>query len=397
MYWNAKLLLPMAAAMGCVMGTGGALAQSASDFRLQPGTAAPRAQGPVDPENPAAPPPTAAAPAPVVAPVVATPAPAVTPQPGPLATITPAPVSPAGPRAAASAAPAPVAGAPAAPAQRAPAAGVPGPAATTAAAVPDAAPVAPLPAATAQASAETGPAPQGGSIAWWWLIPAALIGAGGAFALLWRRRGVAVPVIEPLRPVSETDAADADGGAAAQDEVAAPVVAPAPASAPAYALPDFPVSLVLEAERLSVSLVNATLQYRLSLTNRSAEPLGPIAIAADMIAAHASRSSESQLGTDGTGLELRHELGGLEPGASAELKGELRLPLAEVTPIRAGAATLLVPLVRLRTEAAGMVLTQAVVVGETPLVPGRPLRPFRLDTGPRIFGAVSQREIGAAA
>lgn len=158
-----------------------------------------------------------------------------------------------------------------------------------------------------------------------------------------------------------------------------------------------PLTLRLEPLRLSVSLVNATLQYRLILTNRTPDAFGPIAIAADMIGAHASLSPERQLAQDGADFPLRHEISALAAGASAEVKGELRLPLAEITPIRAGSAALLVPLVRLRVQTGGHALTIAIVVGETPAAPGAPLRPFRLDTGPRIFGSVSQREISAAA
>lgn len=157
-----------------------------------------------------------------------------------------------------------------------------------------------------------------------------------------------------------------------------------------------PLELTLEPVRMSVSLVNATLHYRVQLTNKSGAPLGPIALAVDMIAAHASRSDASLLALDGTGLELRHEVPTLAPGEITEVSGQLRLPLAEVTPIRSGTATLFVPLVRLRVEAAELVLTRALVIGETPTAPGGLLRPFRLDQGPRIFGAVSQRELAAA-
>ena len=168
-----------------------------------------------------------------------------------------------------------------------------------------------------------------------------------------------------------------------------PIPAPAPATDPFL--------IALEPVRLSVSLVNATLHYELSVTNRSAEPLPPVALAADMIGAHASLSDDNQLARDGTGLELRHELPALGPGETARAKGELRLPLASVTPIRNGEATLLVPLVRLRAESGPWSARRAMVVGESPRAPGGRLRPFRLDTGPRIFGEVSQREIADAA
>jgi len=234
-------------------------------------------------------------------------------------------------------------------------------------------------------------------IAWWWLIPSALLGAAAAWLLLKRRRPAAT---EWEEPPAESPAADEPAltSPSLPQALAAPEPTPPPApqpvSAPAAALP-FELSLV--PERLSVSLVNATLNYRIIVTNRSAAPLGPMAVAADMIGAHASLPEEMQLAQDGRGLELRHEVPPLGPGETAELRGDLRLPLAEVTPIRSGNATLLVPLVRLRAEAGALSLLRTIVVGETPQTEGAPLRPFRLDTGPRIFGAVSQREVAAAA
>lgn len=224
---------------------------------------------------------------------------------------------------------------------------------------------------------------------WWWLILALVAAAAGAWLVL-RTRAAA----------QRADAEDAEDEAGEIAETAASVrEVPPPASVPPIAplAPSQPLALQLHPERLSVSLVNATLHYRLAVTNLSGAPLGPIAIAADMIGAHASIPAETQLGQDGGGLELRHELAALGAGETAEMRGELRLPLAQVTPIRSGAATLLVPLVRLRVEAGRASFTSAVVVGETPPVDGAPLRPFRLDTGPRIFGSVSQREVAVAA
>lgn len=223
-------------------------------------------------------------------------------------------------------------------------------------------------------------------MAWWWLLPAALLGGLVVWFVLARRRGAVGAEPEFIRP--------SPAGEALRDE---PPVAPAIAAIPPTPTDADPLDLIFEPLRFSVTLVNATLQYGLTLTNRSAMPLAPIHVAADMIAAHASLPEEAQLGLDGSGLELRHELASLAPGESAQVRGELRLPLAAVTPIRAGSAALLVPLVRLRVEGAGSTRTTALVVGEPGASPGGPLRPFRLDQGPRIFGAVSQRALATAA
>lgn len=378
-------------------------AQSASDFRLQPG-AQPRAPGPVDADNPAAPAPirtapAAAAPAPSPTPTLVIPPPTTAaPVPAPSTARPASPPAAAGNQGAPASPPAVRAGpslpTPAASAEPslAPPGGLPtGLPGAVAPVAPSAAPSTPALAPVAAADA-----PSGGLVAWWWLVPAALLGVLGAWVALGRRKVPESPdFVRPQARVAESPEP--------QPVTPAPVHAAAPAAAPSVAPPALaaarvdPLELTLEPVRFSVSLVNATLNYRLVLANRSGAALGPVHVAADMIAAHASLSEEAQLGLDGAGLELRHEVASLAAGETVALTGDLRLPLAAITPIVAGGAALLVPLVRLRVEGAGPTRTTALVVGEPPVNPGGPLRPFRLDQGPRIIGAVSQRPLATAA
>ena len=162
------------------------------------------------------------------------------------------------------------------------------------------------------------------------------------------------------------------------------------------------VELVLEAQRLTTGLVNATLAYRISLVNRGREAIGPVSIASDIIAAHASRSAGEQLALDPQTVEPRHQFLSLFPGESITLTGEVRLPLAEIRPIRKGNAALFVPLARFRIVAAEKdkpprVSTRIFVIGESPEQPGGRLRPFRLDQGPRTFSRIGQRDVTVAA
>ena len=369
-----------------------ARAQSVSDFRLPPGTgpATPRPQGPVDPERPPPPPvastqsPSPVQPAPVAIPTAA---PARVVVPPPPAVRPPVPIT--APRPATSAAPP---SAPPAPAATLPAASVP----EAAPAVPSAAPAAVIATAAPAVAATDGPpantSDKGERLPWLWLVGAALVLGGIGAALLWRRRTQAATAGVPQQ--GQSDSAQMPPLLLDEPASAGPVTVMSTESAPTE--PE-QISVALEPLRFSVSLVNATLLYRLRLTNLGAHAIGPVAIAADMIGAHASLSDDSQLGRDGSGFELRHELAALGPGESAELQGELRLPLADVTPIRNGIATLIVPLVRMRVEGPGIMVTRAVVVGESPVEAGGLLRPFRLDTGPKIFPAVSQRDIPEAA
>ncbi len=369
---RATIRLCLAAAPLALLCAGApALAQSASDFRLEPAptTPAPRTQGPVDPDapviRPSAAPPPAETPAPAPAPSVAAPAPSAAP-------VARAPGVPPGPRANAPAAPV-VAGTPApaaqgpAPVESAPALPTP-----TLPGLPTAAP-----ASAPVTSPAASPAP------WPWLaigggLLVVLAGIGGA--LFMRRRRFEAELAEPdfERPRAVVDAPQPGPEA----------TLPAPSTAP--------LALSLEATRMSATLMNVTLAYRLVVSNGSDSAIGPIYIAADMIAAHASLAIEEQLGTDGAPLELRHELPGLAPGESAVLSGELRLPLARINPIRSGELALFIPLARFRAESGDLHASATFVVGES-AADAAPLRPFRLDLGPRVYSQLGQREIGQQA
>lgn len=365
-------------------------AQSGETYRLPGATvqpAGPGAQGPVDRDNP------------VVTKSVLRPVPSATPDPTP----TPSPVQP-GPTASAAAsrtpAPRPATAAPRqtaiAPASQPPATPEPGLVSPAAEAPLGAVPAAPLPAdfgtpAPPPAAAEVAMAP---GWYWPWIAGAAALLAL-VFAGLWtinRRRepkplqiDFERPVVAPAKPAS------------------APELLASPAPAPIQALPLSAVlpaglGVMLEARRMSASLLATTLSYSLTLTNTGTEALSALAVEGDMVSAHASLPPEAQIANDSQRLELRHALVTLAPGESAEFSGDFRLPLTAVTPIRAGDAAYFVPLARLRIEAStpsgsSMVQVQTFVVGELPEAEGAALKPFRLDLGPRTYSRIGQRAV----
>lgn len=124
-----------------------------------------------------------------------------------------------------------------------------------------------------------------------------------------------------------------------------------------------------------------------------------------MISAHASRAMDEQLGLSGPDLPALHHIPALAPGEQVVLTGEMRLPLAAVTPIRSGAAQLLVPLARFDAWATatggGAVRARAAfLVGQTPPlteVGNTRLQPFRLDLGPRVYAQIGQRGLAVPA
>lgn len=367
------------------------LAQSASDYRLPGATGTPTAApaGPVDPSDPTSTQPrsrTNAAPPPQIA------APAVTPTaaaPAPLPAFTGAAAPLRTPRAApAKARPAPIPAAPL-PAQT-PAAPLPAQTPTTAP-LPSAAPTVP-PSQPVQTTRTSPPD---------WQASAAGAGAllFAIFAVLWwRRRARREPdmVFEP--PLVPAPATGPDLRPAPM-----PAIEPAPPPAArlpdaAFARPETGLALTLEARRLTASMMATTLSYAIRVTNTGAAPIAALAVEGDLVSAHASLPVDRQIASDSQRLELRHAQVALAPGESVEFTGDLRLSLAEITPIRAGNAAYFVPLARFRIEAGAersmpQVLAQTFVIGELPDQAGGALRPFRLDLGPRTYSRVGQRMV----
>ena len=396
---------------------GPAWAQAAGDvnsFQLPPGTPTPAP--PV-----VAPPPPVTSPSPTASPTP--PAPRSTAAPIPRPTGTPA----AGPR------PTPtVSASPSAvprTTERPAGIGTHAPAATatpTSSPAPDALPL-PTDTAPVASASSSAPAaePAQSEAVWPWLAGAGVVFAAAAAWLLRRRRRPGFedyyeeaaeyvpPVLQPSPPaalgkptrampepaLSLTDVPPAPPPTPRATPQPAPATPPATPSAPAKA-GDF-ITVALSARRLSATLMNTALTYELTVTNNGADAIGPIAVSGDMIGAHASIPPKVLLETAADG-EPHHRIPRLEPGESAAMSGELRLPLAAITPIRNGAATLFVPLARFRVLAfrdgrPPVSANHAFVVGEEPQTPGAALKPFRLDLGPRLYSSITQRELALPA
>jgi hypothetical protein len=151
-----------------------------------------------------------------------------------------------------------------------------------------------------------------------------------------------------------------------------------------------PLQVTLEPLRLSLTLMNATLAYRLEISNRGLAPIEALRVGADMIAAHASMTREQQLSGPGDGAATVQRIERIEPGESRIVEGEFRVPFSQIVPIRQGNAALLLPLARFRLEAEGAApVVRTFAVGQ----PGTKaaLQPFRLDLGPRVYPKLAQR------
>lgn len=213
-----------------------------------------------------------------------------------------------------------------------------------------------------------------------------LLGVGGA--LWWRRKdggasATAAPVIERPRAPAPARSGDVPEPLPPQ---------PDPSPAPADVSAAEPLRVTLAPGKLGLTLMNATLSYRLEIANDGAEPVSNLSVSADMIAAHASHSREHQLSGPGPDAAPRHRIERLAPGETRLVSGEFRIPLSDIVPIRQGSAALLLPLARFRLAAEGAEPRSLIfAVGQSGAQPDGPLVPFRLDQGPRIYQHVVQR------
>lgn len=226
----------------------------------------------------------------------------------------------------------------------------------------------PAPPILAPSSAPSVPPPAAASpspTSWWPFALVGLVMLLGAGVFLWRRRSaeVVVPVI------------------------AAP---PTPAAAPGEAL-----AMRVEAVRMDRSVLNATVGYRVTLRNRTAQALDGVIVEADLVSASQDRPAEQQLASPDLALVPRHTVGRLAPGQSLRIEGQVRLPLAEASAIWQGRVGLLVPLLRVRaTASTGAPVASTLVIGRAEGSTARP-QPFRLDEPPRSYAPLAQRVLDA--
>lgn len=144
---------------------------------------------------------------------------------------------------------------------------------------------------------------------------------------------------------------------------------------------------------LTRSLMAASFACRLSIINRGLKPLENVEIGLDLITAHSSIASADQLADAALPLPRAGTIARIEPGETAELVHEVRLPTAQIRTMRQGAAHLYVPLLRVRAQAAaGEPVARTFIVGTLPDAQATKLQPFRLDEMPQTY-----RRIGVAA
>ncbi|MFM7405039.1 MAG: hypothetical protein ACKO1N_13330 [Erythrobacter sp.] len=202
----------------------------------------------------------------------------------------------------------------------------------------------------------------------WWPYAAGALGAlvllGGAL-LLWRRRKP-----KPLRLAAPTGA-----GAAAK-------TAAAPAEAPR-------LDLALEVTAATRSVMMFTLEYRLTIANRSDRAVNDARLAVQIACARANGASAANAPSAGAAQRLA-DVTRIGPNQIRSLTGTVQLPLSAIAPLRQGRTPLFVPLVHVTLAGEGLqALAKGFVLG-TRSAGGR-VFPIPLNDPPgSIIGLVAQ-------
>lgn len=210
------------------------------------------------------------------------------------------------------------------------------------------------------------------AVAWGWFAYRRKVQHGtNAEPLILQRPAPATPVAPAPEPTPER-----------ADPL--PPMAPAAAAAPSLAMDLAPGTMTM-------TLVNAALGWKVEIANRTGHSLDNAELAFDMISAHKELSVDDRTGGPGAGAEVR-KLGQLQRGGVRVVDGVVRLPFPRIVPIWHGETALLMPLVRLRLSADGvMPVTRVILVGQPSPRDPATLQPFRLDLGPRTYTELARR------
>ncbi|MFN3989857.1 MAG: hypothetical protein ACK4IS_06330 [Erythrobacter sp.] len=206
--------------------------------------------------------------------------------------------------------------------------------------------------------------------AWWPLAAGVLAGLGVMAILLLAQR-----IRKPRVPRLAAPAPRAADHAGADSE-------PAPAK--------LDCQLAILAATRSVMMF--TIEYRLEIANRSPRAVRDLQVTARL--GYPGRTGEeAALVPSAESIQTIERIG---PHQSRSITGTLRLPLAEIAPIRQGASPLLIPLLHMILEGAGHPRETRLFVAGTPSPAnlGR-LQPIRLDTTPGGIAGVRALPVNA--
>lgn len=376
---RARLLVPALALMLAAAGAGPLAAQQTFSLPPPTPTPTPAPAGPADERAGVAIPPRAL---PTAAP---SPAPQVQPLPSPSASVPPRAPSPAptlSPAPAPTLSPAPQrTPAPAITPQADASGAVPDPLPapiTPPAALPDDASLPQEPSAAPSGAVASEPDSAGDALPDWWPLAAGGLGLAamlGAGAWAWRRRR------RPKAP-----------------RLAAPTLAAAPALGENNAPPAPPrLDLTLEIIAATRSVMMFTVEYRLTIANRSDRAVNDLHAAVQIVCARASAAAAG--GGSGPSAGAAQALGAVArigPHQARSITGTAQLPLSAIAPLRQGQTPLFIPLAHVTLEGEGLPAdTKTFVIG-TPSPSGR-VHPIALDQPPGSIAGLKAQAVAVPA
>lgn len=153
------------------------------------------------------------------------------------------------------------------------------------------------------------------------------------------------------------------------------------------------IGLMLQASSLSRSMMNITLHYRLTITNRTLAMIDSLTVSGDLVSARPGIPIPQQVANAGTELPGLHEIARLSGKQTKDFTGKITLPVSALVPARRG-TPMYVPLLRLRVDGhQDGPKSQTFVIGMLPNVAGGKLQPFRLDEQPQTYSQIGERPI----
>lgn len=245
---------------------------------------------------------------------------------------------------------------------------------------------------TPEASAPT----EGKGTPWPWIVGGLLLLLVLAAAALRRRQNranLALPAPAEPDQAAVPPAAPEPSPALDPAPRPAPPPAPIPTPPPAQAADRPHLALALEVEGARLSLMGATVTYRLAVTNAGANEARDILVRGVIANANAPMDDLLKPFFAGEAGLAIHSVPALAPGETVHLKSEMRLDADQIAPISAGPRALLIPLLAFDArygwdaeEGGAQGRTgRAFIVGQEQEPPTERLSPFRLDLGPRQF------------
>lgn len=160
------------------------------------------------------------------------------------------------------------------------------------------------------------------------------------------------------------------------------LAAPAPDDG---AAPDLSsLNLTLEVTGATRSVMMFTLDYRITITNRTARAANDLALGVALACA--------RRGLENGELPPVAQVERIGPHQSRIVTGKAQLPLSAIAPLRQGQLPLFIPLVHVTLEAEGQAARTASFVIGTPSTAGR-VHPIPLDTAPGAIPGLTAQAV----